>query len=86
MSYTRTRACAVATSAIVFRCGSSRRTRSKYARTVGDRRGAAGHLPGLAEDADRDALVVDIKPDMEHGCLLKSHYVGNAATGSTLPD
>jgi hypothetical protein len=23
---------------------------------------------------------VDIKPDVEHGCLLKSLYLGNAAT------
>jgi hypothetical protein len=42
--------------------------------------GAADDLPGLAEDADRDALVVDIEPDVEHGCLLKSKYLGNAAT------
>src|SRR5262249_33813341 len=42
--------------------------------------GAAGHLPGLAEDADRDALVVDIETDVEHGCLLKSLYLGTAAT------
>jgi hypothetical protein len=25
-------------------------------------------------------LVVDIEPDVEHGCLLKSLYLGNAAT------
>ena len=43
--------------------------------------GAADDLPGLAEDADRDALVVDIEPDVEHGCLLKSLYLGNATTG-----
>src|SRR5262249_24873509 len=42
--------------------------------------GAAGDLPGLAEDADRDALIVDIEADVEHGCLLKSLYLGNAAT------
>src|SRR5262249_11523467 len=42
--------------------------------------GAADDLPGLAEDADRDALVVDIEPDVEHGCLLKSMDLGNAAT------
>ena len=35
--------------------------------------------PGLAEDADRDALVVDIEPDVEQGCLLKSLELGNAA-------
>jgi hypothetical protein len=27
-----------------------------------------------------EALVVDIEPDVEHGCLLKSLYLGNAAT------
>ena len=43
--------------------------------------GAADDLPGLAEDADRDALVVDIETDVEHGRLLKSLYLGNAATG-----
>src|SRR5262249_26766490 len=43
--------------------------------------GAAGHLPGLVEGADRDALVVDVEADVEHGCLLKSLYLGNAATG-----
>jgi hypothetical protein len=42
--------------------------------------GAAGDLPGLAEDADRYALVVDIETDVEHGCLLKSMYLGTAAT------
>ena len=42
--------------------------------------GAAEDLPGTAEDADRDALVVDIEPDVEHGCLLKSMYLGTAAT------
>jgi hypothetical protein len=42
--------------------------------------GAADDLPGLAEDADRDALVVDIEPDVRDGCLLKSKYLGNAAT------
>src|SRR5262249_54954661 len=42
--------------------------------------GAADDLPGLAEDADRDALVVDIEPDVEHGCLLKSMHLGTAAT------
>jgi hypothetical protein len=41
--------------------------------------GAAGDLPSLAEDADRDTLVVDIEPDLEHGCLLKSMCLGNAA-------
>ena len=29
--------------------------------------GAADDLPGLAEDGDRDALVVDIEPNVEHG-------------------
>src|SRR5215469_13456953 len=43
--------------------------------------GAADDLPGLAEDADRDTLVVDIEPDVEHGCLLKSKDLGTAATG-----
>jgi hypothetical protein len=42
--------------------------------------GAANHLPGFAEDADRDALVVEIEPDIEHVCLLKSMYIGTAAT------
>src|SRR5262245_710315 len=42
--------------------------------------GAADDLPGLAEGADRDALVVDIETDVEHACLLKSLYLGNAAT------
>src|SRR5262245_17843708 len=42
--------------------------------------GAADDLPGLAENADCDPLVVDIEPDVEHGCLLKSMYLGNAAT------
>jgi hypothetical protein len=37
-------------------------------------------LPGLAEDADREALVVDIEPDGEQSCLLKSMDLGNAAT------
>jgi hypothetical protein len=37
--------------------------------------------PGLAEHADGDALVVDIETDVEHGRLLKSLYLGNAATG-----
>jgi hypothetical protein len=41
---------------------------------------ATGDLPGLAEDADRDALVVGIEPNVEHGCLLKSMHLGNAAT------
>jgi hypothetical protein len=35
----------------------------------------------LAEDADRDALVVDIETDVEHGCLLESMDLGTAATG-----
>src|SRR5215831_2562947 len=42
--------------------------------------GAADDLPGLAEDTDRDALVVDIETDVEHGCLLKSIDIGTAAT------
>src|SRR5262249_47058643 len=42
--------------------------------------GAAGDWPGLAEHADRDALAVDIEPDVEHGCLLNSVYPGTAAT------
>ena len=37
--------------------------------------------PGLAEDADRDELVVDIETDVERGCLLKSMDLGTAATG-----
>jgi hypothetical protein len=43
--------------------------------------GAANDLSGLAEDADRDALVVDMETDVEHGCLLKSMELGTAATG-----
>jgi hypothetical protein len=35
---------------------------------------------GLAEDADRDALVVDIETDVEHGCVLKSTDLGTDAT------
>jgi hypothetical protein len=35
----------------------------------------------LAEHADRDALVVDIETDVEHGCLLKSMELGSAANG-----
>jgi hypothetical protein len=41
---------------------------------------AAGDLPGLAEDADSDALVVDIETDVKQECLLKSMYLGTAAT------
>jgi hypothetical protein len=37
--------------------------------------------PGLAEDADRDAFVVDIETDVEQGRLLKSMDFGTAATG-----
>jgi hypothetical protein len=40
--------------------------------------GVAGHWPGLGEHADRDLLVVDIEPDREQGCLLKSMDLGNA--------
>jgi hypothetical protein len=36
-------------------------------------------LSVLAEEADRNVLVVDIEPNVEHGCLLKSMYLGNAA-------
>src|SRR5262249_16680963 len=43
--------------------------------------GAADDLPGLAEDADGDALVVEIETDGDQGCLLKSMDLGNAATG-----
>src|SRR5262245_66664028 len=43
--------------------------------------GGADDRPGLAEDADRDALVVDIETDVEHGCLLKSMDLGTATTG-----
>jgi hypothetical protein len=43
--------------------------------------GAADDLPGLAEHADRDAIVVDIETNVEHGCLLKSIELGTAATG-----
>jgi hypothetical protein len=43
--------------------------------------GAADDRPGLAEDADGDALVVEIESDVEQGCLLKSLDLGNAATG-----
>jgi hypothetical protein len=42
--------------------------------------GAAGDLPGLVEDSDRDPHVVDSEPDVEHGCLLKSMFLGNGAT------
>jgi hypothetical protein len=42
--------------------------------------GTADDLPSLAEDADRDALVVDIETDVEHGCLLKSMDLETAAT------
>src|SRR5262245_43770613 len=42
--------------------------------------GAADDRPGLAEDADGDALVVEIEPDREHGCLRKSLDLGNATT------
>jgi hypothetical protein len=38
--------------------------------------GAASDLSVLAEDADRNALVVDIEPNLEHGCLLKSMWCG----------
>src|SRR5262249_46905896 len=43
--------------------------------------GAAGDLPGLAEDADRDALVVGIETDVEHGGLRKSLDLGTAGPG-----
>jgi hypothetical protein len=43
--------------------------------------GAADDRPGLAEDADRDPLVVEIETDGEQGCLLKSLDLGTAATG-----
>jgi hypothetical protein len=36
-------------------------------------------LSVLAEDADRDALVVDIETDVKHGCRLKSMYLWTAA-------
>jgi hypothetical protein len=36
--------------------------------------------PGLAEHADGDALIVDIEPDVGHGCPLKSLDLGNTAT------
>jgi hypothetical protein len=42
--------------------------------------GTTDDLASLAEHAKRDALVVDIETDVEHGCLLKSMYLGNAAT------
>jgi hypothetical protein len=38
--------------------------------------------PGLAEDADRDTLGVEIETDVRQGRLLKSLYLGTAATGS----
>src|SRR5207237_943882 len=41
---------------------------------------ATGDLPRLVEDAERDALVVEIEPNVEHGCLLKSMYLEDAAT------
>jgi hypothetical protein len=44
-------------------------------------RGAADDRPGLAEDADRDALVVDIETDVKQGCLLKSMDLGTVVTG-----
>jgi hypothetical protein len=40
--------------------------------------GAAGNLPGLADDADRDALVVDIETGVKHVYLLKSMNLGIA--------
>jgi hypothetical protein len=43
--------------------------------------GAANDRPGLAEDADGDALVVEIETDVERGCLLKSMDLENATTG-----
>lgn len=43
--------------------------------------GPADDLPGLAEDADRDALIVDIETGVEHGCLLNSLDLGTIATG-----
>ena len=46
----------------------------------------AGNAADSDEDADRDALVVDIEPNVEHGCLLKSMYLETVATGSKLPD
>src|SRR5262249_3049403 len=42
--------------------------------------GAVGDLPCLAEYADRNALAVDIEPDVEHKCLPKSGYVRTCAT------
>jgi hypothetical protein len=57
------------------------RRRDAPRRTSGCDRG-----PGLAEDADRDAIVVDIEPDVEQGCLLKSLDLGNATNVSRLPD
>ena len=41
--------------------------------------GAANDLSVLAEDADRNARVVDIEPNLEHSCLPKTMYVGTAA-------
>jgi hypothetical protein len=43
--------------------------------------GAADDRPSLAEDADRDPLVVDLETDVKQGCLLKSRDLGTAATG-----
>jgi hypothetical protein len=43
--------------------------------------GAADDRPCLAEDAERDALVVDIETVVEHACLLRSMDLGTAATG-----
>jgi hypothetical protein len=45
------------------------------------RTSGCGQGPGLAEDADPNALVVDIETDVEQGCLLKSMGLGTAATG-----
>jgi hypothetical protein len=42
--------------------------------------GAAGDSRGRAEDADRDAVAVDIEPDVEQGCLRDSGGLGIADT------
>jgi hypothetical protein len=41
--------------------------------------GAADDL-GLAEHADRNALVVEIDPDVKHGWVMTSMYLANATS------
>jgi hypothetical protein len=57
-------------------CG---RSHSTPRRRDAPRRTSGCDPAGFAEDADRDALVVDIETDVEQGCLLKSMGIGTAA-------